>query len=89
MALGACRRGCFPHPNRSSDFREIARLCHAACFWPSRRRSEEQDAGRSGQDARKHHFRHRKRPGESDGRFGLNGFRCLPAGSARCLGGRL
>ena len=26
-------------PNRSLDFGEIARLCHAACFWPSRRRS--------------------------------------------------
>ena len=27
------------NPNRSSDFGEIARLCHAACFSPSRRRS--------------------------------------------------
>ena len=27
------------NPNRSLDFGEIARLCHAACFWPSRRRS--------------------------------------------------
>ena len=26
-------------PNRSLDFGEIARLCHAACFSPSRRRS--------------------------------------------------
>ena len=26
-------------PKRSLDFGEIARLCHAACFWPSRRRS--------------------------------------------------
>ena len=26
-------------PNRSLDIGEIARLCHAACFWPSRRRS--------------------------------------------------
>ena len=25
--------------NRSLDIGEIARLCHAACFWPSRRRS--------------------------------------------------
>ena len=53
---------------------EIARLCHAACFWLSRRRSEEQDAGRSGQDAPKHHFRHRKRPGVPDDRFGFNVF---------------
>ena len=29
----------FLNPNRSLDFGEIARLCHAACFWPSRRRS--------------------------------------------------
>ena len=35
--------------------------------------SEEQDADRSGQDARKHHFRHRKRPGESNDRFGFKG----------------
>ena len=27
------------NPNRSLDFGEIARLCHAACFSPSRRRS--------------------------------------------------
>ncbi len=27
------------NPNRSSDFGKIARLCHAACFPPSRRRS--------------------------------------------------
>ena len=27
------------NPNRSLDFGEIARLCHAACFWPGRRRS--------------------------------------------------
>ena len=27
------------NPNRSLDFGEIARLCQAACFWPSRRRS--------------------------------------------------
>ncbi len=27
------------NPNRSSDFGKIARLCHAACFSPSRRRS--------------------------------------------------
>ncbi len=27
------------NPNRSLDFGEIARLCHAACFWPNRRRS--------------------------------------------------
>ena len=27
------------NPNRSLDIGEIARLCHAACFWPSRRRS--------------------------------------------------
>ena len=25
-------------PKRSLDIGEIARLCHAACFWPSRRR---------------------------------------------------
>ena len=24
------------NPNRSSDIGEIARLCHAACFWPGR-----------------------------------------------------
>ena len=35
------------------------------------RRSEEQDADRSGQDARKHHFHPRKRPGESNDRLGL------------------
>ncbi len=29
----------FFNPNRSLDFGEIARLCHAACFSPSRRRS--------------------------------------------------
>ena len=29
--------GC--NPNRSSDFGKTARLCHAACFSPSRRRS--------------------------------------------------
>ena len=29
----------FFNPNRSSDIGEIARLCHAACFWPGRRRS--------------------------------------------------
>ena len=56
------------NPNRSLDFGEIARLCHAACFWPSRRRSglrrrrsEKQDADRSGQDARKPHFPNQKR----------------------------
>ncbi len=27
------------NPNWSLDFGEIARLCHAACFWPGRRRS--------------------------------------------------
>ena len=27
------------NPDRSLDFGEIARLCHAACFWPGRRRS--------------------------------------------------
>ena len=31
-------RSCL-NPNRSLDFGEIARLCHAACFSPSRRRS--------------------------------------------------
>ena len=30
-----------------------------------------QASGRSGQDARKHHSRHRKRPGESNDRFGF------------------
>ena len=59
------------NPNRSLDFGEIARLCHAACFWPSRRRSglrrgvarrsENQDADRGGQDARKPHFPNQKR----------------------------
>ena len=54
------------NPNRSLDFGEIARLCHAACFSPSRRRSglrrsENQDADRGGQDARKPHFPNQKR----------------------------
>ncbi len=31
--------GKYFNPNRSLDFGEIARLCHAACFSPSRRRS--------------------------------------------------
>ncbi len=37
----ACMEGDSDHinPNRSLDFGEIARLCHAACFSPSRRRS--------------------------------------------------
>ena len=53
------------NPNRSLDFGEIARLCQAACFWPSRRRSRlrrKQDADRGGQDARKPHFPNRKQP---------------------------
>ena len=38
MQLRICSRS-FLNPNRSLDFGEIARLCHAACFSPSRRRS--------------------------------------------------
>ena len=36
-----CFASCFNfiNPNWSLDFGKIARLCHAACFWPSRRRS--------------------------------------------------
>ena len=38
-SLSARRTPSAFNPNRSSDFGEIARLCHAACFSPGRRRS--------------------------------------------------
>ncbi len=37
--LSECLMMATVNPNRSLDFGEIARLCHAACFSPSRRRS--------------------------------------------------
>ena len=61
------------NPNRSLDFGEIARLCHAACFSPSRRRSEKQDADRGGQDARSLTFPIKNGLGVSNDRFG---FKC-------------
>ena len=65
--------------NRSLDFGEIARLCHAACFWPSRRRSGlRRGVARSkmrteaGKMPGSLIFSIRNGHGVSDDRFGLN-----------------
>ena len=65
--------------HRSLDIGEIARLCHAACFWPSRRRSGlRRGVARSkmrteaGKMPGSLIFSIRNGHGVSDDRFGLN-----------------
>ena len=67
------------NPNRSSDFGEIARLCHAACFPPSRRRSglrrgvaRNRMRTEAGKMPGSLIFPIRNGHGVSDDRFGLN-----------------
>ena len=72
------------NPNRSLDFGEIARLCHAACFSPSRRRSGlrrgvarirmRTEAGKMPESLI---FPIGNGPGVSDDRFGINPMRNL------------
>ena len=86
----------FLNPNRSSDFGEIARLCHAACFSPSRRRS----GLRRGVARSRMRTEAGKMPeslilsignglGVSDDRFGLNGSGFLFADCAGCCSVRI
>ena len=67
------------NPNRSLDFGEIARLCHAACFSPSRRRSglrrgvaRNRMRTEAGKMPESLIFLTENSPGVSNDRFGLN-----------------
>ena len=71
------------NPNRSLDFGEIARLCHAACFSPSRRRSglrrgvaRNRMRTEAGKMPESLIFLTENSPGVSNDRFGLNGKVC-------------
>ena len=71
------------NPNRSLDFGEIARLCHAACFSPSRRRSglrrgvaRNRMRTEAGKMPESLIFLTENSPGVSNDRFGLNRHSC-------------
>ena len=82
MTPGPKQACSFLNPNRSLDFGEIARLCHAACFSPSRRRSGlRRGVARSrmrteaGKMPESLIFLTENSPGVSNDRFGLKQYR--------------
>ena len=62
------------NPNRSLDFGEIARLCHAACFSLSRRRRRNRMRTEAGKMPESLTFPIKNGLGESNDRFGFNQF---------------
>ena len=75
--------GASLYPNRSLDFGEIARLCQAACFSPSRRRSglrrgvaRNRMRTEAGKMPESLIFLTENSPGVSNDRFGLNRHSC-------------